>query len=266
MTTTQSALNINNQNEMINQSYRDAGIPPSCTDVIGKMSCRLIKQLSPADVGIEEFDGNPLNFNYFRSMFCETVEKKIDYPQGRIARLIKYTYGEAKEFVKKFFHDRPDVAYKNAMNLLDKQYGNPHKLLASYRREIKQINKIKSGDALTSRRQFNFLIKFQTMSYGTSKNPLDSSGVTCMILSKVPGHLQDRWNRNALRIRRTEKRKPGLLDLTNFIENEIILVNNPLFSRQAVGQYNEKPPRPHKYQKHQKIYTYAITKDAVDER
>ena len=34
MTTTQSALNIGNQNEMINQSYHDARIPPSCTDGI----------------------------------------------------------------------------------------------------------------------------------------------------------------------------------------------------------------------------------------
>ena len=42
--TTQSALNIGNQNEMINQSYHDAGIPPSCTDGIERMLCRLIKE------------------------------------------------------------------------------------------------------------------------------------------------------------------------------------------------------------------------------
>ena len=184
----------------------------------------------------------------------------------RLTRLTKYTCGEARELVIDFLHDRPDVGYTNAMNLLEKQYGDPHRLLASYRREIKQMSKIKSGDAVAFRRLFNFLIKCQTMSYSTSKNPLDSPDVICMILSKVPGHLQERWNRNALRIRRTETREPELLDLTNFIEDEMILVNDPLFSREAVGQYDEKPPRPQKFQKHQKIHTYAITKDAVDER
>ena len=104
------------------------------------------------------------------------------------------------------------------------------------------------------------------MSYGTSKNPLDSPDVICMTHSKVPGHLQDRWNRNALRIRRTETREPGLLDLTNFIEDKMILVNDPLFPREAVGQYDIKPPRHQKFQKHQKIHTYAIIKDVVDER
>ena len=44
--TTQSALNIGNQNEMINQSYHDAGIPPSCTDGIERMLCKLIKEQS----------------------------------------------------------------------------------------------------------------------------------------------------------------------------------------------------------------------------
>ena len=81
------------------------------------------------------------------------------------------------------------------------------------------------------------------MNYGTSKNPLDSPDVTCMILSNVSGYLQGRWNRNALRIMRTETREPGLLDLTNFTEDEMILVNDPLFSRQAVSQYDEKPPK-----------------------
>ena len=153
-----------------------------------------IKQQSAPDAGIEEFDGNPLNFNYFKSMFHETVEKKIDGLKGRLTRIIKYTCGEERELVKKFIHDRPYVGYTNAMNLLEKESGDPHKLLASYRREIKQMSKIKSGDAVAFRRLFNFLIKCQTMSYSTSKNPLDSPDVICMIISKVPGHLQDRWN------------------------------------------------------------------------
>ena len=129
------------------------------------------------------------------------------------------------------------------MNLLEKQSGDPHSLLASYRWVIKQVSKIKPGDAIAFRRLFNFLIKCQTMNYGTSKNPLDSSDIICMILSKVPGHLQDRWNRNVLIIRRTETREPGQLDLTYFTEDEMILVNDPLFSREAVGQYDEKPPK-----------------------
>ena len=127
-------------------------------------------------------------------MFHETVEKKIDDPQGRLTRLIKYTCGEARELVKNSIHDRPDVGYTKAMNFLEKQYGDLHRSLASYRSEVKQVSKIKPGYAIAFRRLFNFLIKCQTMNYDTSRNPLDSPDIICIIHSKVPDHLQDRWN------------------------------------------------------------------------
>ena len=54
--------------------------------------------------------------------------------------------GEAKELVKPFIHDRPEYSFTNAVRLLEKQYGNPQKPLASYIKEIKHITKIKSSD------------------------------------------------------------------------------------------------------------------------
>ena len=72
MTTTESTLSIDNQNEMMDQSEHDAGIHCRQTNDIERMQYRLIKEHSAPEVGIEEFDGSLLNFNYFRSMFCET--------------------------------------------------------------------------------------------------------------------------------------------------------------------------------------------------
>ena len=79
----------------------------------------------------------------------------------------------------------------------------------------------------------------------------------CVILSKVSGFLQDRWNRHVPKIRKNQTREPGLLDLTNFIEDEMNLVNGPLFSREAVGQFEDKRLKPHKPKQ---IQSYAIKK------
>ena len=48
---------------------------------MGKMLCQLVKQQSAPTVDIEEFDGNPLQYSYFRSMCREVVDKKIADPQ-----------------------------------------------------------------------------------------------------------------------------------------------------------------------------------------
>ena len=224
-----------NQNEVTDRITE----PCEKDSEIGNMLYQLVKEQSAPSIDIEVFDGNPLHYTYFRSMFREAVEKKIKDPQGKLTRLINLTSGEAKELVKPFIHDRPECGFANAMGLLEKQYGNPHKLLASYRKEIKQMTKIKPGNEAAYRRLFNFLIKCQSLEYG-SQNPLDTPDVICMILAKIPGYLQDRWNRNVQKIRKVQMREPGLIDLTNFIEDEMVLVNDPLFSREVVGQYEEK--------------------------
>ena len=92
---------------------------------------QLVKKESASIADTEIFDGNPLHYNYFRLMFQEPVEKRIEDSQGKLIQLINLTSGEAKELVKPFNHDRPEYDFTNAMRLLKKQHGNPHKLLAS---------------------------------------------------------------------------------------------------------------------------------------
>ena len=183
------------------------------------------------------------------------LEKEIADPQGRLTRLIKLTTGEVRELVKPFINDNPKYGYKNAMKLLERQYGNPFKLLTCYRNKVNQMTKIKPVDAAAFRRLFNFLIKCQSRQYSHDQILLDTPDVICMILLKVPGFLQDRWNRHVHKIRKNQTREPGLLDLTNFIEDKMNLVNDPLFSREAVGQYEDKPLKPHKPSKIQSFAT-----------
>ena len=53
--------------------------------------------------------------------------------------MINLTSKEEKELVKPFINDTPECVFANAMRLLEKQYGYPHKLLSSCRKEIKHM-------------------------------------------------------------------------------------------------------------------------------
>ena len=44
-------------------------------------------------------------------------------------------------------------------------------------------------------------------------------------------------------LRRKYSKEPQLIDLTNVVEGEMTLVNDPLYSRDAVSQYVERVPR-----------------------
>ena len=75
---------------------------------IAEMLCKLVKEQSAPQVALEPFDGNPLEYKYFMSMFRESVKKKIEDPKGKLIRLIEYTTGEAKDLIKNFINDRPE--------------------------------------------------------------------------------------------------------------------------------------------------------------
>ena len=93
-----------------NQNEREYGL-------IG-MIYKLLSQKSAPDVDIDMFDGNPLEFNYFMSIFDEMVGSKVVDPRDRLTRLINYTKGEAKELVKHFIQQPTEVCYDNAKSLL----------------------------------------------------------------------------------------------------------------------------------------------------
>ena len=207
---------------------------------IADLLCTLVREQVVPQVTIEPFDGNPFNFPYFLSLFAESVGKKIEGPMERLARLIKYTTWEAQEFVKHFINDKLEQGYRNAMELLRRQYGNPHRLVAVYRTEIKQMSPIKPGDISAFKKLFNFLIKCQSLSRSSDNNPLNTPEIICMIFSYFPVHLQGRWNRNTLKMRTMRSRGLQLFDLATFVEDEMTLLSDPLYSRDTVSQYIEK--------------------------
>ena len=201
--------------------------------------CNLLKRQSVPDIDIDEFDSNPINYHYFIFIFKEVIESKTDDPQGCLARLIKYTKGEAKEIIKHCIQHPPKLEYQNALILLEKQYGDPFRIMSSYRKEIKLWPEIRAGDTTDYRNYYNFLLKCQSICSTCKESNLDFPEVLCVLISKLPGYVRERWNRKVLSIRRTHKRNPKLFDLPRFVEEESMLVNDPLFSKERVKFFAE---------------------------
>ena len=173
-------------------------------------------------------------------LFRELVESKIEDPRLRLTRLIKYTTGETKELIKNCIEEPVNKGYKNALNLLYRIYGGQHTILAAYKKEVKVWPQIKVGDASGFWKFYNFLLKCQSIIGRNKWNALDSPESICMLLSKLPGELGDRWNREVYSIRAKDSREPELKDLINYVDKEAALVSDPLFSEKAAEQYLDK--------------------------
>ena len=51
----------------------------------------------------------------------------------------------------------------------------------------------------------------------------------CMLISKLPNGVLDKWNRKVLMLRRSQQREPSLKDFIELFDEEIVLVNDPIF-------------------------------------
>ena len=106
------------------------------------------------------------------------------------------------------------------------------------------------------------------ISCGTSKitnwNSLETPETLCVLVSKLPGGLKDRWNRMVQGTTRSYGRGPCLSDFSRFVKEETILVNDPIFSREAVQEYVTHPEK--KLNDHKKIGNFANSKHDLDDR
>ena len=170
-------------------------------------------------------------------MLNQVLEKKVSDQTGRLTRLLKFTGGEAKDLIKHCIHLPPEAGYETAVRLLINRYGNLYYLLASYRKEIKALPSVKPDDVSGFRKFYSFVLKCETFSKSAAWNALETSGTLCILVSKLPGSLRDRWNRKVQVVRRSFGREPCLSDFSSFVYEETTLVNDPIFSKDAVLEY-----------------------------
>ena len=97
-----------------------------------------------------------MDYHYFMTLFHEVVEKRIDDPARRLARL-KYTGGNAKEMIKHCVQESPTMGYQHTKKILVEKYRNPYQVMVEYRKKIKAWLIIKSGEAEGYQRFYNFL-------------------------------------------------------------------------------------------------------------
>ena len=228
--------------------------------------CAAISQMmqiqNTPKVELDSFDGNPLDYHYFKASFVDVVESSITDQHGRLTRLIQYISGEAKDLVKGFIHERNTDCYTKALQALDKEYGNVHRISSAFMNQLKQWPIIKGNDTKGSKALYRFLMKCNVLKDGGKLNALDSPENIRLVLSKFGTYIQDGWNRNALKIERKKLRESDFKDLITFLDIQINLMSHPDYSREAYQEHKDKRTSALAL----RTYASQVNNDEMDER
>ena len=86
---------------------------------------------------------------------------------------------------------------------------------------------------------------------------METPDTLCVFVSKLPNSVADRWNRKAMMLQRSQQKESSLKDFIEFFDEETVLVNDPIFSREAITAYvgtQEKPDNQRKRRSNSKKY------------
>ena len=116
-----------------------------------------------------------------------------------------------------------------------------HVILSTYRKEVRNWPKLKLGDTKGFRKFYNFPVKCEDVSKKLLQNVINIPDILCILVSKLPNGLIDRWNRTVYNIRKRQECGPSLIE---FVDQKTILANDPMFSGEALQCYSEKSETP----------------------
>ena len=86
----------------------------------------------------------------------------IDDQRERLARLMKYTDGDAKELIKHCVHADPLSCFDQVLALLDAEYGSPHKISYAYLQRLHEWPSTELTDAASFKKLYRFLPQCRT--------------------------------------------------------------------------------------------------------
>ena len=98
------------------------------------------------------------------------------------------------------------------------------KKLGSYCKEIKQWPQTKAVDADAYRRLQNSLVKCENIDHLQIWSVLNTPDIICMLLSKLPGSVRDKWSRKVLTIQRRGNRESEMADFIHFVNDETLIL------------------------------------------
>ncbi|XP_072025355.1 uncharacterized protein [Amphiura filiformis] len=126
-----------------------------------------------------------------------------------------------------------EVGYLEAKRLLERKYGNKHKIAEAYLAKMRQWPNVK-GDSSGLQDLSLFLLECKnTMTSLGYTNELQSTANIRMLMMKLPYSMRDRWRRQVDYVEEERNKVVTFEDFTSFLEKQARIATNAAYGRSA---------------------------------
>ena len=189
------------------------------------------------------FDGNPINYPRFIENFKTNIEEREQSPRVRLAYLIQFCTGVAKEAISNCVMLSEDEGYLKAKEILHNSFGQNHIIMCAYINKVTKGGVIRDGeyDKLQQLARDMENCKINLTQLGC-ESEINAQSNLEKIVSRLPRYLQAEWAKEAFTL--LEKGKvPSFENLTNYVTTKAKLASS------AFGRLIGSKPQEDKFQK-----------------
>jgi len=220
-------------------AFQNPPVNPPVTKIVeviekqNEISLKIAKHQEKAELPKRElsvFNGEDIvEYRAFIQNFKRTITKKCESPADCFYYLEQYTSGFARQLVRSCSHNDEAIAYEQAIQLLEDEYGNEHRAAAAYLQKLENWPVIKSEDGEALRKLSVYLLTcVNCMSGMTAMNQLNSPKEIMNVVMKLPFELRKRWRSKTMEL--TDNGSTVIFsDLVEFVRKQSRLANQPLY-------------------------------------
>ena len=141
---------------------------------------------------LNNFDGNPLEWPEWSSMFIATVDKRMIPDSEKMSHLKTLLKGKAKSAISGMGYS--GQFYSAAWNILEKKFGRPHVIIDAQLESLRKANQVKPHDS-TSLINFSVNVSdfVNVLKEYKHIGDLQSSSTLYMAVDKLPQVLKEKW-------------------------------------------------------------------------
>ena len=188
------------------------------------------------EIVIPKFSGDPLDYDSFIRTFDARIASRTNDDSERMHYLDQYTSGIPKQIMHSCMHIPAGLGYVEARRQLDERFGDRFLLAQTYLKRLETWPTIRKDDVKGLDEFTIFLVGCRNaMSVTDGIRELDYPTSLCLIVSKLPGFLQERWARTADSILHDSRGVLTFGKLVTFLERETRIKRNPVFGKTVVG-------------------------------
>ena len=218
-------------------------LPPSNQESMMVQLLETQTQMHLPTPQVPKFSGDPLEYASFIMAFEARILPYVTTEANKLYYLDQQLEGCAKELIQGCIFMDANRGYTEARHLLYMEYGDPFKVATAYIKKANNWPNLKADDGQGLRTLSHFLTKCtNAMQNVTHTNVLNHLTNMQTIALKLPLYLQNKWRDTVCQLRNHSLDRSGMFhDLAQFVKTEASSVNDPVFSKEALGQRKPKP-------------------------